>query len=212
MNHDPRDLPVGDRPVPVLLGPVERLATGFRPYERHHFSLTAPDGRVVKADRDVVRCGEVIGVLPVDLVRREIVLIRQFRMAAQLATGRGELVEVPAGRVDPGETPRDAAFRECEEEIGLRPTRAVRAMTFLMAPALADEIMSLWVAEVDAQALPSQAGHPDEGEIIQPFRLGFDEAIASVHRDLWRCTPVIIALQWLALNVGRLPDLLRDAT
>lgn len=194
----------GDAPTPVTLGAVEVLGEGFRPYERHHFTTDGPDGAPRTYDRDVLRAGEVVGVLPVDLARREVVLIRQFRLAAHLATGKGELVEIVAGRVDPGETARTCALRECHEEIGLSPTRIIPLMTLLIAPAFADEIMTLFVAQVDARDVPLLAGEAEEGEVIRPFRVSFEAAKAMLRRGAVSFAPLIIALQWLELNEARL--------
>ena len=76
----------------------ERPAKGFFDYQR--FQVTLPAGAQT---RDVVRAGKVVAVLPLDLERGEIVMIRQFRPAAHLANGKGEMVEIVAGRVEPGE-------------------------------------------------------------------------------------------------------------
>ncbi len=62
-------------------------------------------------------------VLPVDLARDEVVLLRQFRLAAHLANGDGSLVEIVAGHVEANEQPVATARRECVEEIGVAPDR-----------------------------------------------------------------------------------------
>ena len=204
--------PDGDLPARVTLGAVERLGRGFRVYERHHFVMDGPDGTPRNYDRDVLRAGEVVGLLPLDLARREVVLIRQFRLAGHLATGRGELVELVAGRVDPGETARDCAIRECHEEIGLSPARVVSLMTLLVAPAFADEVMTLFVADVDASEVPALAGEAEEGEVIRPFRVGFEAALALLDRGVLSFAPLIIALQWLALNKARLDEVFATKT
>lgn len=199
---------IADAPVDVANHVVEVLAQAFRPYERHHFTLDTPNGPL-RFDRDLVRAGNVVGVLPVDLARREVVLIRQFRLAAHVATGFGEMVEIAAGRCDPGESARQAALRECHEEIGVEPKRAARLMTILIAPAFADELMSLWLAEVDAAAVPELAGEEDEGEFIRPLRVPFADAGRLVESGRICSAPLIIALQWLAANEARLDEVLR---
>jgi len=83
-----------------LTGPEDR-GGGFYRYERYRVKLNG-----ATLERDVVRIGRVVVILPIDLDRDEIVLIRQFRLGAHLALGRGDLVEVPAGRVERGEDVR----------------------------------------------------------------------------------------------------------
>jgi len=69
----------------------------------------------VHAVREVVRHRGSVAALPVRADGR-IVLVRQYRYAVD-----AEVWELPAGRLDPGETPETGARRELEEEVGLRP-------------------------------------------------------------------------------------------
>ena len=55
-------------------------------------------------ERDVLFASKVVVVLPIDLARDEIVLVRQFRLPAHLANKKGDVIEFVAGRVDPNET------------------------------------------------------------------------------------------------------------
>jgi ADP-ribose pyrophosphatase len=146
----------------------------------------------------------VIGVIAVDPGRGEIVLIRQFRLAAHLATGNGELVEIVAGRVDANETPAEAARRECLEEIGVAPTRLVELFSFFPTPGLTDELATIFLAVVDASAVPERAGAAAEAEETRPLRVDIDHAIAALAQGRISNGLLIIALQWLALNRERL--------
>ncbi len=68
-------------------------------------------------------------------------LVRQYRHAA------GDwLIEVPAGRLEPGEDPRTAAMRELEEEAGLRAGSWTLLREFFPAPGFCSEQMSLFLA------------------------------------------------------------------
>ena len=89
---------LADRAAPAKLSAPERPVKGFFDYQR--FQVTLPAG---PQTRDVVRAGKVVALLPLDLERGEVVMIRQFRPAAHLANGKGELIEIVAGRVEPGE-------------------------------------------------------------------------------------------------------------
>ncbi len=199
---------LADLPAEVTVSPPERLAAGYRDYERYRLTLAGADGGNVTQQRDVLRAGRVVVVLPVDLVRDELVLIRQVRLAAHLANGRGDLVEIVAGRVEDGEQPAAAARRECGEEIGIVPDVMVEVLNYLTTPGLTDEEVTVFVAAVDAARVPSGAHASPDGEQLHVFRVSIDAALAALARGRMHASPVVIALQWLALNRGRLAEIL----
>jgi ADP-ribose pyrophosphatase len=71
-----------------------------------------------------------------------VLLIRQFRHAAD-----GVIWEVPAGRLDPGETPEACARRELAEETGMRAGRLERLTTIYTTPGFTDERIHLFLAD-----------------------------------------------------------------
>jgi ADP-ribose pyrophosphatase len=205
---DEREL--ADRPADVSLSPPELLAKGYRPYQRYRLTLRGVDGGAVMQTRDTLLAGKVVAVLPVDLARDEIVLIRQFRLAAHLATGKGDLIEIVAGRVEAGEQPLDAARRECREEIGVTPGKLVELFSYLTTPGLTDEQVIVFLAAIDASQVPRRIANPAEGEQIETLRVSIDAAIAAMSEGRFRNGPLLIALQWLALNRARLAALLTE--
>src|SRR5262249_10818630 len=112
---------LADGPADVTVSAPKVIARGFHDLERFSVTLRSPGRDALASVRDVLRVGKVTAVLPLALARREIVLLRQFRLPAHLATGLGELTEIVAGHVEDGETPAEAGMRECVEEIGVRP-------------------------------------------------------------------------------------------
>lgn len=198
-----------DRAADIVLSPAGLLAKGYLDYRRYRLTLKAPDGSTVAQTRDVLLGGKVVAVLPVDIIRDEIVLIRQFRLPAQLANGRGDLIEIVAGRVEADETLIDAARRECTEEIGVTPSALVELFSYLTTPGVTDEEVTIFLAAVDASRVPEISGAAAEGEQIVTIRVSIDEAIAALNQNRMRNGPLLIALQWLALNRGRLSELLR---
>jgi ADP-ribose pyrophosphatase len=194
---------LADRAAEVVLSPPERIAKGFFGYERYRL--------IVQGDtqtREVVRAGKVAAVLPIDLARGEIVLIRQFRLPAHLANGKGDLIEIVAGRVEAGELPIDTARRECADEIGVAPTALVELFSYLTTPGLTDEEVTVFLAAVDASRVPERT-HATEGERIVVMRASIDTALATLQAGTMRNGPLVIALQWLALNRQRVAGLLR---
>jgi ADP-ribose pyrophosphatase len=198
-----RDHPeLADRATDAALSSPEPLAKGFFDYQRYRLTLQG-----AAQVRDVVRAGKVVAVLPIDIERNEIVLIRQFRLPAHLANGKGELIETVAGRVEPGEQPADAARRECAEEIGVTPGGLIELFTYLTTPGLTDEEVTVFLAAVDAARVPERTSAG--GEKIDVVRVPIDAAIDALTLGTMRNGPLVIALQWLALNRGRIAELLR---
>jgi ADP-ribose pyrophosphatase len=71
----------------------------------------------------------------------QILLIRQYRYAAE-----GFLYEIPAGRLDEGEDPRDCAIRELREETGCAAERVEHLYTFFPTPGFCDERIHVFMA------------------------------------------------------------------
>jgi len=199
---------LADLPADVVLSRPQVLAKAYRDYHRYNVTLQGKDGRVVQ-ERDVMIAGKVIVVIPIDVARQEIVLIRQFRVPAHLANGRGDLVEFVAGRVEAGESLIEAARRECKEEIGIEPGKAVELLTFLSTPGVTDEEVTIFLAAVDATKVHEGPLITPDGEQLYVHRVSIDAAISALDRHTMRGSPMIIGLQWLALNRERIAGLLR---
>ena len=98
-------------------------------------TVPLPDGRTHEVA--TVRHSPCVVLIPV-LDDGRIVLIRQYRHSVKRV-----LWELPAGSIDPGESPEAAAMRECEEETTLAPRRVERLAAMLPAPGYCDEEMVL---------------------------------------------------------------------
>lgn len=201
---------LADRAADALIGGPELIGSGFRRFERYAIELARADGGKARLSRDLLHIGGTVGVVAIDLDRDEIVLIRQFRLAAHLRMGRGDLVEIPAGYVNPDEAPVAAAQRECVEEIGVAPRALREIFTFMPAPGILDEHATIYIAAVDASKAPAHAGAAYETEQTRPIRVRIDDALDALGKGTIHNGYLIIALQWIALNRDRLPDLLRE--
>lgn len=199
---------LADLPADVTVTPPERLAKAYRDYERYHATFAGADGKTVEQQRDVLRAGQVAAVVPIDLSRDEIVLIRQFRLPVHLGNGRGDIVETVAGRVEPGEGPRAAAQRECTEEIGVSPTKLVELFRYFPTPGITDEEIIVYLGAVDASTVREGSAATVDGEQLYLMRVSIDAALSALDGGYMHNGPLLIALQWLALNRGRLPALL----
>jgi len=97
-----------------------------------------PDGFKIK--RAIVQHGGSAVMMPID-DRRRVLLVRQYRLPA-----RRFMWELPAGRVDEGETPLQAAKRELVEEAGLRAKKWAKLAEFFPSPGFLAEKMTIYTA------------------------------------------------------------------
>lgn len=196
---------LSDHPVAAhLTGPEDR-GGGHHRYERYRVAI---DG--LHVDRDVLRVGRVVVILPIDVDRDEVVLIRQFRLGAQLALSKGDMIEVPAGRVEPGEDVAAAAHRECREEIGVAPDALVPIFDLMPSPGCSDEHMFFFLAAVDAARVPVRAGAEHEQENTRPIRAPVSRALEALAAGQLHYGAAVLALQWFALNREGVAALLRQ--
>ncbi len=144
--------------------------------------LTEANG--LEVTRDVVRHPGGAGALPLFRDGR-IALVRQYRHPA----GR-ELLEIPAGRIEPGESPELCARREVEQEIGFRPAGIEKLSEFYSTPGFCEEILSVFLA-TDLTPTRQQLDHD---ELVEVIFLPFEEALAMVHRGEIVDSKTIIAL------------------
>ena len=145
------------------------------------------DGKVFDVDRDRVRMPNGREVV-VDVVRHprsvvlvpvpepgHVVLIRQYRYAVNQW-----LWELPAGSIDPGEQPEEAARRECHEEIGQVPDTVVRLAALLPTPGYCDEEMLFF--RLSGLSVPEEAAALDEDEDIEARTFSIPEAREMIRR------------------------------
>ncbi|MEF9918986.1 MAG: NUDIX hydrolase [Eubacterium sp.] len=96
-----------------------------------------PDGNT--SSRELVDHKNGVAVLPVRDSR--IIFVRQFRKAIEKV-----ILEIPAGLIETGEFPKEAAIRELKEEIGLRPTDLRLLGDMLPSPGFCTEVTTLFIA------------------------------------------------------------------
>ncbi|WP_137625847.1 NUDIX hydrolase [Lactiplantibacillus pingfangensis] len=132
--------------------------------------VTLPDHST--ATREIVHHQPAVAVLMVTAAQK-MCLVQQWRSAA-----KGVTLEIPAGKVEPGETATAAAKRELNEETRLATDQLEPVASFYTSPGFTDEFMTLYVAtglHAVNQALPQ-----DADEFLHLVELDLPTALAQV--------------------------------
>ena len=163
--------------APKKLTGRARLLSTKTVYQGKDFWVTSdevlePGG--IRARRDIVRHNGSVVILAIDSRKDpndpDILLIRQYRHAA------GQfLLELPAGRIEPGEKLRPAAKRELLEETGYRAKRWSHLARYYASPGFVAESMDILLAE-DLVHAPGE-GTPDDDERIELCPTPLSEAV-----------------------------------
>ncbi|NCO20935.1 MAG: NUDIX domain-containing protein [Rhodobacterales bacterium] len=151
--------------------------------------------------------GDAVTVLPYDPVRDRVLLVEQFRFGLFL---RGDPVpwslEPVAGRIDPGETPEQAARREAVEESGLNLHRLIKIGQHYPSPAAVSECLYSFVGLCDLPDIGlGSGGLASEHEDIRTHIMTFDDLLALADAGQIENTPLLFTLYWMARERGRRP-------
>lgn len=126
-------------------------------------TIVTPDGNTAKWD--FIEHSGAAAVVPV-MPDGKILLVRQFRNALDRET-----LEIPAGGINPGEPPLEAAARELEEETGYKSASLEHLISLATAVAFCNEIIEIYVA----RDLTKTVQHLDEDEFIDVESYSFEE-------------------------------------
>lgn len=146
-------------------------------------SKTVYDGKIITVLKDDVEVAdghksfrEVVkhsgGIVVLAIHEDKILFVKQFRYPMKEV-----LLELPAGKLEYGENPFEAAKRELEEETGYCADKWTDLGFVYTSPGYSDEKLYLYKAE----NLHFTQCHPDEGEILQPLEIKIDDAIKMIN-------------------------------
>jgi ADP-ribose pyrophosphatase len=125
----------------------------------------------------------------------EILLIRQYRYAAD-----GYLYEVPAGRLEPGESPVDCARRELREETGCEAERFDLMTSVFTTPGFTDEVIHLFLAT----GLTRGPSRREADEFMDVETMGLSRALGMIERGEIRDSKTMAAVLYAAgFRAGR---------
>jgi ADP-ribose pyrophosphatase len=146
-------------------------------------TVTLPNGKTVELE--IIHHPGAAAIVPMK-DDKTVLLIRQYRHAIG-----GYILEIPAGKLDPGEDPRDCAARELEEEIGFRASSLEPVLTFFTTPGFTDEVIYVF----KATGLTPGAQNLGHDEVLDVIELPLERAIAQIKDGTIRDGKTIIGLQ-----------------
>lgn len=181
-----------------------------RPLSSGHFKLNTvtfdwrrDDGQWQSQCREVLDRGDAAALLPYNLARQTIVLVKQFRYPAYANNYDDLLIEAAAGLLD-NASPEERIRAEAEEETGYRLHDVRKIFEAFMSPGALTEKIHFFVAEYEpAMRISAGGGLADEGEEIEVLELSIDEALAMIAEGRIVDAKTIMLLQYAALTIFR---------
>ena len=148
-----------------------------------------PDGKTSK--REIIKHPGAVAVIAIT-DDRKIVMVEQYRKAMERS-----LVEIPAGKLEPGEEPLKTAKRELEEETGYVCERMEHVISFYTSPGFADELVHVYVAHQLSKK--EDAASLDEDEFVEVIELTLEEAQQYIEEEKIYDAKTAYAVQYLQL-------------
>lgn len=152
--------------------------------------VTLPNGETSK--REIVNHPGAVAVIAVTS-ENKLILVEQYRKALERS-----IIEIPAGKLEPGEMPELTARRELEEETGYGCNELTYLQTFATSPGFADEVIHLFVARGLYKIEDGAA--TDEDEFVELLEVTLEEAEQMVATQKIYDAKTAFAVLWLKLN------------
>ncbi|MBY0597445.1 NUDIX hydrolase [Bacillus bingmayongensis] len=152
--------------------------------------VVLPNGEVSK--REIVNHPGAVAIIAVT-DEEKIVLVEQYRKALEK-----EIVEIPAGKLEPGEKPEITAIRELEEETGYVCDKMEFITSFYTSPGFADEI--LYVYKATGLKKKENKAALDEDEFVELMEVSLEEAVELMKNQRIHDAKTMFAVQYLQLQ------------
>src|SRR6218665_3577298 len=186
---------------PVTILSITPLARNWGRLDRYEVDHARRDGGRQTVLREVYDHGSAAAVLMFAPAERTVIPTRQFRLPAHVNGDPAWLIEAPAGLLD-GEEPAIAAQREAVEETGYAPDALLFLFDAYMSPGSLTEKCACFLGRYTPGLQQGEGGGlSHEGEDIEVFELGFDDAMAMVASGTIVDGKTILMLQALALRL-----------
>lgn len=141
---------------------------------------------------EVVDFGNAVAILPFTNDGK-VIILRQYRVAIDKW-----IYEIPAGKVEEGESPEETAVREMIEETGYRPGRLIKLITIYPSPGYSNEILHIF----EARELTYIGARREKDELINVIVMDYNEALNRVLSEEVADSKTLVALLYYAYKHG----------
>ena len=179
----------------------KNLYTGFFNLNKYQFIHQKHDGNWTnEVEREIFSGAHVSTLLPYDPIKKEIILIKQFRAGVISRYNDDYLYEIVAGIIDNNEKPEETAKRECLEETGCEVNKIKTIQSYFPAPGSSESYYHLFLGEVNSFKGKRIMGLKSENEdiLVKAFKVDHVRKMLKNKQIINGLT--LIALQWFFLE------------
>ena len=179
----------------------KNLYSGFFSLNKYEFIHKRHDGEWTgTVGREIFSGAHVSTLLPYDPIKKEIILLQQFRAGVLSRYNEKYLYEIVAGIIDKNEKPEDAAKRECFEETGCYVKKILPIQGYFPAPGSSESYFHLFLGEVNSFDGERIRGLENENEdiLVRSFRISEVKKLLK-EREIQNGV-TLVALQWFFLE------------
>jgi ADP-ribose pyrophosphatase len=153
-------------------------------------TVELPNGKT--STRELIKHPGAVAVIALT-ADNKLVMVEQYRKALERT-----LIEIPAGKLEPGEEPEKTAIRELEEETGYTCEKMEHVISFYTSPGFADEIVHVFLAK-KLRKLDTKK-ELDEDEFVELLEVTLEEAEQLIEGRRIYDAKTVFAVQFLRLQ------------
>ena len=179
----------------------KNLYSGFFSFNKYVFTHKKHNGEWTdKIEREIFEGVHVSSLLPYDPIKKEIVLIQQFRAGVLSRYDKNYLYEIVAGIIDKGEKPEDTAKRECLEETGCEVKKILPIQAYFPSPGSSESYYNIFLGEINAFDGERIRGLENENEDILVKSFKVEDVRKMLKEKKINNGLTLVALQWFFLE------------
>ena len=152
--------------------------------------VTLPNGETSK--REIVNHPGAVAIIAI-AGEGKLVVVEQYRKALERS-----IIEIPAGKLEPGELPEITAARELEEETGYGCNELTYLQSFATSPGFADEIIHLFIAR-GLYKIENRAAM-DEDEFVELMEITVEEGERMIAQQKIFDAKTAFAILWMKMQ------------